>query len=74
MLYYISEHVTLVKLINTIENVNHAILITGRWIYYSNHKREFPLMKYFWVLMFLCIKIRRVCMNNLKMFSMQSCM
>ena len=28
------------------ENVNQAVVITGRWIYDSNHRRALALMKY----------------------------
>ena len=32
----ISDHVTLVQLIDTSSNVNHAIIIIGCWIYDAN--------------------------------------
>ena len=35
----ISEYVTLVKLMNSIRNVNHAISIVGHWISESNYKK-----------------------------------
>ena len=41
----ISDHMTLVKLIDTAINVNHAVSIIGCWIYDSNHKRALPLIK-----------------------------
>ena len=41
----ISDHVTLVQLIETAGNVNHAVSIIRCWIYDSNYKRELPLTK-----------------------------
>ena len=41
----ISEHVTLVKLIDTADNGNHALSIIGYWIYSSNYRRALPLIK-----------------------------
>ena len=35
----ISENVTLVQLIKSLRNVNHAISIVGHWIFDSNYKR-----------------------------------
>ena len=42
---YISDHVTLVQLVETSVNVNHAVSITGCWIYDSNYKISLPLIK-----------------------------
>ena len=42
---YISDQVTLLKLIDTDGNVNNFVSITGCWIYYSNYKIAFPLIK-----------------------------
>ena len=39
----ISENVTLVKLINSLVNVNHVISIIGHWIFYSNYKKALCL-------------------------------
>ena len=36
---YISENVTLVQLVYSIGNVNHAISIVGHWIFDSNCKK-----------------------------------
>ena len=33
----ISEHVTLVQLIDSLGNSNHTIGVVGYWIFYSNH-------------------------------------
>ena len=41
----ISEHVALVQVIDTSVNVNHAVSITGFWIYDSNYKRGLNLIK-----------------------------
>ena len=41
----ISDHVTLVQLVETSVNVNHAVSITGCWIYGSNYKISLPLIK-----------------------------
>ena len=30
---------------NTVENVNHAVLISGFWIYDSDYKKPLPLIK-----------------------------
>ena len=40
----ISDHVTLVQLIDTAGNDNRAVSITGYWIYDYNYKRALPLM------------------------------
>ena len=37
ILNYISENVTLVQLMNSIGNVNHAISILGHWIFDSKY-------------------------------------
>ena len=34
----ISEHVTLVQLMDYLGNVNHAISVVGYWIFDSNHE------------------------------------
>ena len=34
----ISDHVTLVQILGKAGNVNHAVSITGCWIYSSNYK------------------------------------
>ena len=34
----ISEDATLVQLMDSLGNVNHAISIVGYWIFYSNYK------------------------------------
>ena len=36
----ISEKVTLVQLMDTLGNMNHAIIIKGYWIFDSNYKKE----------------------------------
>ena len=41
----ISDHVTLVQLINTSGIVNYAVIINGFWIKYFNFRRALPLMK-----------------------------
>ena len=41
----ISDHVTLVQLIDTDSNTNNAVSITGPWIYDSNYKISFTLIK-----------------------------
>ena len=41
----IRDHLTLVQLIDTDGNVNHAVSITECWIYYSSYKIALPLMK-----------------------------
>ena len=33
ILYNISDSVTLVKLMNSLGNVNHAVSVVGRWIF-----------------------------------------
>ena len=39
----VSEHVTLVQLMESLGNVNHAISIVGRWIFDSNYKKALCL-------------------------------
>ena len=41
----ISEYITLVQLVDTVVNVNHAVSISGFWIYYLNYEKEFPFLK-----------------------------
>ena len=41
ILHDISEIVTLVQLIKSLGNVNHAISIVGHWIFDSNYKKAF---------------------------------
>ena len=41
----ISDHENLVQLVDTAGNVDHVVIITGCWIYYSNYKIALPLMK-----------------------------
>ena len=36
----ISENVTLVQLMDTLGNVNHAIIIASSWIFDSNYEKE----------------------------------
>ena len=39
----ISEHVTLVQLMDYLGNVNHAISVVGYWIFESNYKKSLVL-------------------------------
>ena len=39
----ISANVTLVQLMDSIENVNHTISVVGSWIFDSNYKRTLVL-------------------------------
>ena len=39
----ISEHITLVKLMDYLSNVNHAISVVGYWIIDSNYEKELLL-------------------------------
>ena len=39
----ISEHVTLLKLLNFFGNVNHAISVVGYWIFDSNYEKVLVL-------------------------------
>ena len=41
----ISEQFTLVKLIDTVGNLNHAVSIVGNWIFDSSYKKALPLTK-----------------------------
>ena len=41
----ISEHVTLVQMMETIGNIYHAVSISGFWIYNPNNKKALPLVK-----------------------------
>ena len=39
----ISEHVTLVQLMDSLGNLNHAISVFGSWIFDSNYKKSLVL-------------------------------
>ena len=39
----ISENVTLVQLMDSLENVNHAISVVGYWIFDSNYEKSLVL-------------------------------
>ena len=39
----ISEHLTLIKLMDSIGNANHAISVVGYWIFESNYEKELVL-------------------------------
>ena len=39
----ISEHVTLVQLMNSLGNMNHAISVVGYWIFDSNYEKALVL-------------------------------
>ena len=41
----ISKNVTLVKLMDTLGNVNHAISIVGNWIFDSNYEKSLCLTR-----------------------------
>ena len=41
----ISENVTLVHLMNTLGNVNHAITIVGYWVFDSNYENSIHLKR-----------------------------
>ena len=43
ILKYISENVTLVKLIDSLGNVNHGISVVGYWLFDSNYKKVLVL-------------------------------
>ena len=43
----ISEHVTLVQLMDSLGNVNHDISVVGYWIFDSNHERALVLNREF---------------------------
>ena len=43
ILIEMSEHVTLVQLMDSLENVNHAISVVVYWIFDSNYKIELVL-------------------------------
>ena len=45
----ISENFTLLQLMDTVGNVNHAVSIVGYWIFYSNYKRHFPWQQNDWI-------------------------
>ena len=40
---YISEHVTLVQLMDYLVNVNNAIIVVGYWIFDSNYEKALVL-------------------------------
>ena len=39
----VNEYVTLVQLMNSLGNVNHAISIVGHWMFESNYKKALCL-------------------------------
>ena len=43
ILTYIKEHVTLVQLMDSLGNVNHAISVVGYWIFDSNYEKVLVL-------------------------------
>ena len=43
LLEEISEHFTLVQLMDSLGNVNHAISVVGYWIFYSNYEKSLVL-------------------------------
>ena len=43
ILTYISEHVTLVQLMDTLGNVNSVISVLGYWIFDSNYEKSLVL-------------------------------
>ena len=43
ILTYISEHVNLVKLMDSLGNVNHAISVVGYWVFDSNYEKSLVL-------------------------------
>ena len=45
ILYDISENFTLVQLMNTLGNINHAISIVGYWIFDSNYEKALYLTR-----------------------------
>ena len=45
ILEYISANVTLVQLMDSLGNVNHAISVVGSWIFDSDYERELVLNK-----------------------------
>ena len=45
----ISENVTLVQLMGSLGNVNHAISIVGYWIFYSNYEKALFLQENHWI-------------------------
>ena len=45
ILEYISANITLVQLMDSLGNVNHAIIVVGSWIFDSNYERALVLNK-----------------------------
>ena len=43
ILEYISKHITLVQLMDSLGNVNHAISVVGKWIFDSNYEKALVL-------------------------------
>ena len=43
ILNHISDYVTLVKLMDSLGNVNHAVSVVGKWSFYSNYGKALPL-------------------------------
>ena len=50
----ISEYVTLVQLMDSVGNVNHAVSVVGKWIFDSNDKKSFLLYNDSLDLIFAC--------------------
>ena len=50
----ISEYVTLAQLLDSLDNVNHAVSAVGKWIFDSNYKKDLPLNTYSLNLIYYC--------------------
>ena len=66
-----SDYVTVFQLFDTAGNFNNDVSITECWIYDSNYKIALPLMKKSLDIILIRTNIRRECILNLKMFTMQ---
>ena len=42
-LEYISKHVTLAQLMDSLGNVNHSISVIGKWLFESNYEKSLVL-------------------------------
>ena len=76
ILYFndISENFALVQLMATVGKINHTVSIYRSWTYYSNYKRELPLVKESFNVVCTPYKYMMACMQILKSFSTQSSM
>ena len=63
---YISEHVILVQLLDSLGNLNRAIIVFGYWILVSNLKQHLYLIenRWIWFVPLLLVKKKLLCLKQ----------